>query len=214
MSEIKNVPSPTGGPCVMEELQRQENRNSERSVRFKEVARHIREKRLDEQKSATPADLAAGSASSVESIVEAIRRKTQFRDPAVPPVAGAAQGPSLQQLFSGTASAQPALANPGASPIFTPTFMTGVANVNTATGSASPLNPMYFATPETTAWLIQQKLPELGFPGAQPFLKSSGSNGGPFVANQQELWIKLPDGTEINAGMLADYYVRNPEGKF
>jgi hypothetical protein len=207
----------------VDETQRLENQDAERSDRFKKVARRIREQRIEEQKNAAPKTPAPGD-SSVEAILEALRRKTQLQDPGSTPAITnlppdlqglfAPKGPSLLDAFGGGGNPQPALTNPDAASFFQPTFMSGVANTNTATGSASPLNPMFFATPETTAWLIQQKLPELGFPGAQAFLKNSGSNGGPFVANQQELWLRLPNGTEMNAGFLADYYVRNPEDKF
>jgi hypothetical protein len=223
MSEIKNTPGVPGGPGSIDETKREEVQNPERGARFRKIARRMREKKLEEM-----ANLQGGGPGSAsEALLDAIRRKTQIQgqpgsvttNPFAPTGPGphttdpTTAGPSLLGLFGG-GKLQPAATNQPAAPVFRPTFKGGVANTNTATGSASPLNPMYFATEETTAWLILQKLPELGFPGAEPFLKNSGSNGGPFVANQQELWIRLADGTEINAGMLADYYVRNPEDKF
>jgi hypothetical protein len=93
--------------------------------------------------------------------------------------------------------------------------MQDVASVNVAAGISSPLNPTRFATQETADYLVNQKLPALGFTGATVIQKNSlSTGGGPFGATQKELWIQLPDGTQFNAGLLADYYARNPEDQF
>jgi len=230
MSDIKNVPGVPGGPGGVDETQQADNQNADRGRRFRKIARRIREERMAEiaaaQQAAQPS--ATGQANPDAARLKAQIQGMQANAPAAPQVSGLAglfgnnpaptpattQGPSLRDLFGGgQVQAAPVTQTPAA-PIFTPTFMTNVANINTATGNAAPLNPMYFATPETAQWLVTQKLPQLGFPGATIIQKNSGSDGGPFVANQQELWIQLPDGTKFNAGFLADYYKRNPEDKF
>ena len=140
-----------------------------------------------------------------------------FGGGAVP--AGVETEPNLHELFSGV-MAQPsqsaaALASQqqASASVFTPTFQQA-QNVDILTGTVTALNPTYFATPDTADWLVNEKLPQLGFPGATVIEKQAQASGGPFVANQQELWIQLPDGTQLNAGQLADYYIRNPENQF
>jgi hypothetical protein len=44
----------------------------------------------------------------------------------------------------------------------------------------------------------------------QPYVGPSG----PYSATANEYWVQLPGGKTINAGFLADYYQRMPEGQF
>src|SRR5581483_12441599 len=226
MSDIKNVPGVPGGPGGVNETEQDDYHNQEKGARFRKVARRIREERMEElaarqgQTPKTPTVPGANPPGAqpggpVPDAQALFSPKIPLHTGSIPPSAPSPPAPSLLAAFR-PPPGQPATTttNPAAPPVFRPTFQGDVANVNTATGAASPLNPMYFATPETADWLINQKLPELGYPGAKIVMRNSGSDGGPFVANKQEIWVQLPDGTEMNAGFLADYYKRNPEDQF
>jgi hypothetical protein len=70
------------------------------------------------------------------------------------------------------------------------------------------LNSTYFATKDTAQWIANKygtgKVIEVPF----------GGSGGPFSASANEYAIQLADGRQVNAGILAGYYARNPEDKF
>src|ERR1044072_4389857 len=196
MSEINKVPGGLPGPGGIENKKLKETPTTERGARFRKVAKRLREKQLEELEAALQ-QRQKNAGLTGEPNVDALRHKSQIPGntpgtqapdlqglfgPKNNPTRNAVQGPSLLDAFKTGKNADP-VTNKPAQNFFSPTFMSGVSNTNTATGAASPLNPMYFATPETANWLIMQKLPELGFPGATAFMKQSGSNGGPFVAN-------------------------------
>ncbi len=89
---------------------------------------------------------------------------------------------------------------------FAPAFQTVV--VSNSFGGSSALNPAYFATPETAQWLAQKygtgEVVEVDYLGT----------GGPYSASVKELHVRLANGRLLNAGVLADYYRRNPETEF
>lgn len=70
------------------------------------------------------------------------------------------------------------------------------------------LNQNYFATQETAEYIAKK------YGDGKVYERPFGGSGGIFVADAHEFTIKLRDGREINAGMLAGYYDRNPEDKF
>lgn len=90
---------------------------------------------------------------------------------------------------------------------FVPKFQENVRVVS-AFGGSWRLNPAYFATRATAEWIARKygtgEVVEVPYEG----------QGGPFWATAQEFHIKLPGGRMINAGLLADYYRRMPEGQF
>ena len=263
MSEIKNVTG-TGGTGGIDPTSTDDSAQSPKGLRFREVARRLREKEIGE-----PAAGEQGSqpGANVPSGKLFHRAQGHAHNPQVtgtqgtgpqgtgpklntpadtffqpgssaPATPEATQGPSLRDLFGGGAvQSNPAaqaqfpsqygnqfgglagakfggVTGAQAAQNFVPTFMGNTQNVDIITGTVSNLNNRYFATPETAEWLITQKLPQLGFAGATIISKPAGASGGPFVANAQELWIQLPDGTQMNAGQLAACYINNPEAQF
>ena len=116
----------------------------------------------------------------------------------------------LRQLF-GALSAAPVVAPVApADPPFTPAFRsaTGSTAVGADVQITWNLNSNYFATKETAQWIANKygtgEVIEAPFAGA----------GGLFTASANEFHIKLKDGREVNAGILAGYYERNPPDKF
>ena len=99
-----------------------------------------------------------------------------------------------------------ATANTPAAP-FVPEFNTNVQVVS-AMGGAWPLNPAYFATKETAQYFADK------FGTGEVVEKPYGGTGGPYAATAVEYHIVLPNGATVNAGLLADYYVRMPEAQF
>jgi len=86
-------------------------------------------------------------------------------------------------------------------PSFVPEFQQNVEVVSSYGGS-SPLNPIYFATPQTAQWIADQY--GTGEVVARPY----NATGGPYTANGTEYYIRLQNGGLVNAGLLADYYQR------
>lgn len=87
-------------------------------------------------------------------------------------------------------------------PPYVPTFRRATGTDGMITW---PLNYVFFATQETA-----QKMADLygtGSVTAVPF----GGNGGIFSADQEEFHITLQDGRNVNAGLIAGYYERNPQ---
>src|SRR5262245_25996676 len=60
-----------------------------------------------------------------------------------------------------------------------------------------PLNSEYFATMETAQYIAAKY--GNGTVDTRPF----GGSGGLFTADQDEFWITLPSGKQVNAGILA-----------
>jgi len=94
-----------------------------------------------------------------------------------------------------------------ASAAFEPEFQQNLEVVS-AYGGSSALNPIYFATPETAQWIANKY--GTGEVVARPYNATSG----PYTANGTEYYIRLQNGSLVNAGLLADYYQRLPEAQF
>ena len=95
-------------------------------------------------------------------------------------------------------------------PAFVPAFRTATGSGvgNDGNPVSWNLNSTYFATKDTAQWIANKygtgKVIEVPF----------GGSGGPFSASANEYAIQLADGRQVNAGILAGYYARNPEDKF
>ncbi len=71
------------------------------------------------------------------------------------------------------------------------------------------MNPDYFATAETAEWIRKR------FGAREVFERIAPGNEGPFyTASHKERWVRFDDGTKMNAGIMAAYFIRNPEDKF
>ena len=92
-----------------------------------------------------------------------------------------------------------------ASPPFVPVFQT--ASVTDGT-TVWPLNSQYFADQPTAQRLADEY--GTGQVVQTPFF----SGGGPYSASSDQNEIVLANGRTVNAGVLASYYVRNPESEF
>ncbi len=90
-------------------------------------------------------------------------------------------------------------------PVFVPTFRQAYGTDGQTTWS---LNSEYFPTKPTAEYIAAKY--GTGVLSEVPF----GGSGGLFSASANEYWIELKDGRKVNAGLLAAYYVRNPEDKF
>lgn len=79
------------------------------------------------------------------------------------------------------------------------------ASVTGPGGPLVKLNSAYFAAAQTAGWLAERygtgEVVEVPYAG----------EGGPFRASAKERHIRLTDGRLVNAGLLADYFRRNPE---
>jgi hypothetical protein len=60
-------------------------------------------------------------------------------------------------------------------------------------------NPMYFATPATAAKVAQML-------GGKVVAMNAITPFGPFIQNQPNLMVQMPDGKLINAGLVAGFY--------
>ena len=67
-------------------------------------------------------------------------------------------------------------------------------------GTLFGYNPWYFATPQAAAQVAQM----LG--GTVVASNEFTSAGGPFVQQQANLMVEMPDGRRINAGLVASFY--------
>lgn len=86
--------------------------------------------------------------------------------------------------------------------------MDNVVESSAMGGGPWPLNPAYFATQETAQYIADKfgtgKIVQVPF----------GGTGGPYASSAQEYHIVLQNGATVNAGLLADYYVRMPESQY
>jgi hypothetical protein len=98
---------------------------------------------------------------------------------------------------------------PAAEPApFVPQFMTDVQETSSMGGGPWPLNPAYFASEQTAQYIADK------FGTGQIVQVPFGGTGGPYASSAEEYHIVLPNGATVNAGLLADYYVRMPEAQF
>jgi hypothetical protein len=108
-------------------------------------------------------------------------------------------------LFSGKL-APAAPATPGPTPAPTAESVFGANPWITNAGGVGPngitysYNPSYFATPATAAKVAQL----VG--GKVVPINSITGDGGPFVQNQPNLMVQLPNGRMLNAGIIASFY--------
>lgn len=89
---------------------------------------------------------------------------------------------------------------------FVPQFLTNVVETS-ALGGSWPLNPDYFATEQTAQYIADK------FGTGQIVQVPFGGTGGPYTSSAEEYDIVLANGATVNAGLLADYYVRMPESQ-
>jgi len=90
---------------------------------------------------------------------------------------------------------------------FVPQFETNVQVVS-AYGDAWPLNPDYFATQQTAQYMADK------FGTGKIVQDSLIGTGGPYAETADPYDIVLANGAKVNAGLLADYYVRMPQAQF
>ena len=69
----------------------------------------------------------------------------------------------------------------------------------TGPGCSYNYNPMYFATPATAAKVAQML-------GGKVVAMNAITPFGPFIQNQPNLMVQMPDGKLINAGLVAGFY--------
>lgn len=125
------------------------------------------------------------------------------------------------QFFGGWTAKAAAVPQPTAAPAptetqaaaaspapFIPQFMSNVQETSSMGGGPWPLNPAYFATEQTAQYIADK------FGTGQIVQVPFGGTGGPYSASAEEYHIVLPNGATVNAGLLADYYVRMPESQF
>jgi hypothetical protein len=117
----------------------------------------------------------------------------------------------FQALFSGqnsqSAAAQSATtaAPAAATPAPTPESVFGASPwvsdpVGTGPDGSFSYNPWYFATPQAAAQVAQM----LG--GTVVASNEFTAPGSPFVQQQPNLMVQMPNGTQINAGLVASFY--------
>ncbi len=93
-------------------------------------------------------------------------------------------------------------------PGFVPHFREGQRIIDVNTGRSYPLNDLYFASMETAQYIAgkfgDSKVYEVPFEG----------EGGPMVCTAKCYVTRLTNGRGVNCGLLAGYYLRNPEAQF
>jgi hypothetical protein len=105
---------------------------------------------------------------------------TSKNTPAAPPPPPPAPAPTAESVFG----PNPWIANP-----------TGIGP-----NGAFSYNPHYFATPQTAA-MVAQMVGGKVVPSSQ-----FTPNGGPFLQQQPNQMVQLPDGRMINPGLVASFY--------
>ena len=111
----------------------------------------------------------------------------------------------FRQLFSGLPATTSAQNTTPVNPPFVPTFRTATVTDGTTVWG---LNHDYFASKDTAQWIANK------YGTGQVIETPFEGSGGPFAGSANEYQIKLADGRMVNAGILAGYYERNPEGQF
>jgi hypothetical protein len=96
---------------------------------------------------------------------------------------------------------QPSPSADTTSAAFEPEFQQNLEVVS-AYGGSSPLNPIYFATPETAQWIANK------YGDGEVVAKPYNATSSIYTANGTEYYIRLQNGSLVNAGLLADYYQR------
>ncbi len=103
-----------------------------------------------------------------------------------------------------SSAASPADATTAATP-FVPVFQTATVTDGT---NVWQMNTNYFADQATAQWLANR------YGNGQVVQTPVFSDGGPYSASLNQNDIVLANGAKVNAGLLASYYVRNPESDF
>jgi hypothetical protein len=122
-----------------------------------------------------------GSSSTTSTPTTAATTSSPSATPATAPASAADSVPTPESAFG----ASPWLANPvGTNP----------------DGSQFSYNSWYFATPQAAAQVAQM----LG--GTVVSTNEFTSPGSPFIQQQPNLMVQMPDGRQINAGLVASFY--------
>jgi hypothetical protein len=123
----------------------------------------------------------------------------------------------LMELFgnlpaaTGPASAapvSPAMESDAAEAPFVPTFQTNIEVTNSFTGQSTGLNPMYFVTNETAQYIADK------FGTGEVREEAPYCEGDPYSSTANLYYIQTPNGQWLNAGLLAENYVRMPESQW
>jgi hypothetical protein len=112
--------------------------------------------------------------------------------------------PASSSVASSGAAAYPAVAATAEPPLI-PVFQGATETDGTNVWN---LNAGYFADQPTAQWLADKY--GTGVVVQTPFF----NGGGPYSASASQNEIVLANGATVNAGVLASYYVRNPETEF
>jgi hypothetical protein len=113
------------------------------------------------------------------------------------------EAPDFRALFTGvptSGSDQPAAQNsaPTAESVFGPNpWLTNPTGVGPA--GVYPFNPIFFATPQTAAKVAAMV-------GGKVVAENQLTAGGAFAQQQANQMVELPDGRQINAGLVAAFY--------
>lgn len=116
----------------------------------------------------------------------------------------------LKALFSGvvTGGSAPITVVPATPKPFQPTFKKPIGYGPNGYVNKY-MNPDYFATEETADWIMHKTQAPEKFERVAP-----GNEGPLYTCSELQWWLRFSDGLELNAGVLAAYFVRNPEDKY
>jgi hypothetical protein len=103
----------------------------------------------------------------------------------------------------------PVVKSPPPEPAFVPTYEP-VPVLTNAWGGHETLNGLYFASRETALYIMKR------FGGLSIFeAPIDAAAGGGFTSTDWTMWhIRFPGGFDMNAGVLAGYFLRGPEKDF
>ncbi len=91
---------------------------------------------------------------------------------------------------------------------FVPTFQSNVEVTNSYNGRSTELNSLYFATSETAQYLADK------FGTGQVKEEAAYGPGNAYYSSASLYYIQTPNGQWLNAGLLAETYVRMPEAQW
>ncbi len=114
---------------------------------------------------------------------------------------------TIQALFGRSKPPVPVV-KPAPATYFEPTFLKPIGYGPYGVSNRY-MNPDYFADDPTAEWIRAR------FGAVEVFKRVAPGNEGPlYTCSEKENWIRFEDGTEMNAGILAAIFVRNPESKY